>query len=228
METRERVTQAVAPSAVAILDRPGNHAEQEELAESRHKLAESERRVAAKVIRKVYGHVVLSEHKAVSETVLALLDAIEKVGAKESIPGNLGELLTGMRYVPLATCRRAVEAAMVESKKGTDALAEIEKGRGEVEAVIDHLDEKARAIIGALLLLAELDDITNGPDWPQRLLFDTLGDPEQTEAALAAAGDDADVSVMRRFFNLGWQVLVVAEPDHYGDTAGADESEAAE
>jgi len=195
----------------------------------------SEVRRIAQGIREALNHNIgtLDDYKAVCE---AALDAVKVFAVPDPATttthfGVAGAMLAGMKNAcgGYVACQDAAAVVIAEIEGATTGLAEIRKGRAEVEAVIGRLDPKSRGIIGALLLLGELEsNAAGGPDWPQRLLFDVLGDVEQTEAAFNACPDDADVSVMRRFFNLAWQVAVIVEPNEYRNTEDSDESEGAD
>ncbi len=141
----------------------------------------------------------------------------------------LGAMVAGMQGTSFgyAACKDAAAVVVAEAEGALSGLAEIEKGESEVQGVIARLDPKSRAIVGTLLFLGELEGSVNGPDWPQRLLSNVLDDAEQTKEAFAACPDDPDVATMRRFFDLTWHVMAVAEPDQYEDEAQeAGESEA--
>lgn len=147
---------------------------------------------------------------------------------QENVRRMIGKWLYDTSFIPLDSCREAVEQVDQETEDAERAIAELEQMRAEIGAVVARLDPKARAIVGVVQSLSWLEGCTNSLGWAQEEVnVEGLGNWKVTEECLLrTAKNDPDIATMAKVFDLVRRVRLAMDYESLGRDLDVDEDPA--
>jgi len=102
--------------------------------------------------------------------------------------------------------RLALEAVLHETDTTMNAIEQLKAMEAEIVAVVNRMAPSTRAAIGVLRWLSSLEGLSVDIEFGSTML-DEIGQAENVEKALLESGDGPDVGILRRAFDLAYQIL---------------------
>ncbi len=111
-------------------------------------------------------------------------------------------------------CRspRAIEAALrsllAEVRKVLNPADEFASMEAEIRGAVKNLPPKIKAVVGILVELASLESLSiEGTEFPNKILYADLTDDDAIREAIAETGDDPDMKVLSKAYDLAEQII---------------------
>lgn len=99
----------------------------------------------------------------------------------------------------------ALQATIADTRRTLDPAEELKAMEADIRATVSRMEPKARAMMGLLERLCCLQGTGIGIDFGREIV-DELDSPLVVDKALRESGDDPDVKIMRKAYDLACQI----------------------
>ena len=89
-----------------------------------------------------------------------------------------------------------LQTMIAESRQSMDSVAQLRNLEADVRAIVDHLEPKAKAVIGMLERLSVLEGYNLGVDYGQKILHEELPDGDLIAQICRELPDDPDMPIV--------------------------------